>query len=238
MVKDLLGIVCSPRKFGNSELFIKELYRQLTGEWRLTLVRLPELDIRPCRACYQCLFGEMQCRQDDDFAVVLQALIESDAYVVAAPTYLLGPNASLKRFLDRGLAFYAHLDRLWGKPAVGVAIAGITGMEGYTKLAVESFVKLTFGDLGAPPSSMALFPVRFSLKVTGPPRLSVWQKYSRRRTRRLIGQFRTVPSVGEIPFVSWATAGFDACFAAVRVITGARRKASRFTRHLVTIPCS
>lgn len=147
MVKDLLGIVCSPRKFGNSELFIKELYRQLTGAWRLTLVRLPELDIRPCRACYQCLFGEMRCRQDDDFALALQALVESDAYVVAAPTYLLGPNASLKRFLDRGLAFYAHLDRLWGKPAVGVAVAGISGMEGYTKLAVESFVKLSFGEL-------------------------------------------------------------------------------------------
>ena len=59
---------------------------------------------------------------------------KSDALVVAAPTYLLGANASLKRFLDRGLSFYAHLDRLWGKPAVGVAIAGIEGMEGYTKL--------------------------------------------------------------------------------------------------------
>jgi multimeric flavodoxin WrbA len=147
MVKNLLGIVCSPRKFGNSELFIKELYRQLSGDWTLQLMRLPELDIRPCQACYACLFGEMRCRQDDDFALALQALVECDAYVVAAPTYLLGPNASLKRFLDRGLSFYAHLDRLWGKPAVGVAIAGIAGMEGYTKLAVESFVKLTLGDL-------------------------------------------------------------------------------------------
>ena len=147
MARNLLGIVCSPRKFGNSELFIKELYRQLAGDWKLTLMRLPELDIRPCRACYQCLFGEMKCPQDDDFPMALQALIESDAYVVAAPTYLLGPNASLKRFLDRGLAFYAHLDKLWGKPAAGVAIAGIPGMEGYTKLAVESFIKLTLGEL-------------------------------------------------------------------------------------------
>jgi multimeric flavodoxin WrbA len=147
MVKNLLGIVCSPRKYGNSELFIKELYRQLVGDWNLRLMRLPELDIRPCKACYQCLFGEMRCSQDDDFSEALQALVESDAYVVAAPTYLLGPNASLKRFLDRGLAFYAHLDKLWGKPAVAVAIAGIKGMEGYSKLAVESFVKLTLGDL-------------------------------------------------------------------------------------------
>jgi multimeric flavodoxin WrbA len=147
MAKDLLGIVCSPRKYGNSELFIKELYRQLTGEWNLRLMRLPELDIRPCKACYQCLFGEKRCPQDDDFPLALRALVEADAFVVAVPTYFLGPNASLKRFLDRGLAFYAHLDRLWGKAAVGVAIAGVTGLDGYTKLAVESFVRLTLADL-------------------------------------------------------------------------------------------
>jgi multimeric flavodoxin WrbA len=149
MTKNLLGIVCSPRKFGNSELFIKELYQQLGNGWNLRLMRLPELDIRPCKACYQCLFGDMHCNQNDDFAIALEALVESDAYVVAAPTYLLGPNASLKRFLDRGLAFYAQLERLWGKPAVAVAIAGVSGLEGYTKLGVESFVKLTFGDLRA-----------------------------------------------------------------------------------------
>jgi NAD(P)H-dependent FMN reductase len=147
MVKNLLGIVCSPRKFGNSELFIKEVHRQLAGNWKLVLMRLPELDIRPCRACYQCLFGEMQCPQEDDFSAALGALVECDAYLVAAPTYFLGPNASLKRFLDRGLAFYAHLDKLWGKPAAGVAIAGIPGMEGYGKLGVESFIRLTLGDL-------------------------------------------------------------------------------------------
>lgn len=126
---------------------MKELYRQLPGAWELGLIRLPELDIRSCKACYQCLFGEMRCIQDDDFSMVLEALAASDAYVVAAPTYFLGPNASLKRLLDRGLAFYAQLERLWGKPAVGVAIAGIEGLEGYSKLVVESFIRLTFGDL-------------------------------------------------------------------------------------------
>lgn len=165
MAKTLLGLVASPRKFGNSELFIKELYLQLPGNWELKLIRLPDMDIRPCKACYQCLFGEEKCPQDDDFALVLETLSQSDAYVVAAPTYLLGANASLKRFLDRGLGFYGRIDRLWGKPAVGVAIAGIEGMEGYTKLNVESFIKLAMGDLrgsavvyGALPGEIFLRP--------------------------------------------------------------------------------
>jgi len=176
MVKDLLGIVCSPRKFGNSELFIKELYRHLSGDWNLRLMRLPELDIRPCKACYACLFGEMRCRQDDDFPMALQALVECDAYVVAAPTYLLGPNASLKRFLDRGLAFYAHLDRLWGKPAVGVAIAGVEGLEGYTKLAVESFIRLTFGELRGAEAVYGALPGEIFLEGDG---MAVAQRLAR-----------------------------------------------------------
>jgi multimeric flavodoxin WrbA len=147
MAPTLLGIVGSPRKSGNSELFVKELFGQLPSEWQLKLIRLPALDIRPCLACYQCLFGEMKCPQKDDFQLVLDSLIQADAYAVAVPTYFLGPNACLKRFLDRALSFYAHVDRLWGKPAVGVAIAGILEMEGYTKLCVDSFIKLTLGDL-------------------------------------------------------------------------------------------
>jgi hypothetical protein len=91
----------------------------------------------------------MECPQRDDFNELLDTLGGCDAYIVAAPTYLLAANASLKSFLDRGLSFYRILDRLWGKPAAGVAIAGIEGMEGATKLNVESFVKLTFGDLRA-----------------------------------------------------------------------------------------
>lgn len=143
----LLGIIGSPRKHGNSELVVKEIYRQLSGNWELRLMRLPDLDIRPCRACYQCLFDEMACKQDDDFGVALGALLDCDAYAVAAPAYLLDANSGLKRFLDRGLSFYAHVDRLWGKPAVAVAIAGIEGMEGRTKLAAEGFVKFAMGDL-------------------------------------------------------------------------------------------
>ena len=147
MGKTLLGISASPRKLGNCELFIKEIFRQLGEGWELRLARLPQLDIKPCRACYQCLFDQMRCPQQDDFLSVVNALAEADAYVVAAPVYLLSANGSLKKFLDRGLQFYAFVDRLWGKPAAAVAIAGIEGMEGSTKRDVESFVKLTMGDL-------------------------------------------------------------------------------------------
>jgi multimeric flavodoxin WrbA len=139
--RTLLGLIASPRKMGNSEIFTKEIWRHLPETWRLRLIRLPELDIRPCTGCYKCLFGQKTCHLPDDLYLFLDALAAADACVVAAPAYALGANASLKRLQDRTLSFYGVLDSLWGKPAVGVAIAGINGMEGYAKLAVDSFIR-------------------------------------------------------------------------------------------------
>jgi multimeric flavodoxin WrbA len=146
-VQKVLALVASLRRLGNSELIAKEISRHIPEPHHLLLIRLPKMDIRPCRACYACLFDA--CPQEDDFAGILEAIIESDALILVAPTYLLSANASLKRFVDRGLSFYPHFPRLWGKPAVAVAVAGIPGMEGYTKLCLESAVHLMGGQLKA-----------------------------------------------------------------------------------------
>ncbi len=146
-MKKVLALIASPRKLGNCEIFSKEIYRNLGSDWELSLIRLPSLNIKPCRACYACLFDRQKCLRKDDLYFVIDALLKADAYIIAAPTYFLGPNSSLKTVLDRGLAFYAHLDELWGKPSVAIAIAGVKGLEGYSKLAVESFAKLVYSDL-------------------------------------------------------------------------------------------
>ena len=146
MVKTLLGIIASPRRLGNSELIVKEIYRQLPDGWNLKMLRISDFGLCPCKGCYQCLFGKMTCVQTDGFSLVLEALVEADAYVVATPTYFLGANAALKLLLDRGLSFYRHMDDLWGKPAVGVVLAGFPGLEGYAKLMVDSFIKIIMAE--------------------------------------------------------------------------------------------
>jgi multimeric flavodoxin WrbA len=146
---DILALVGSPRRLGNSELMAKEISRCISEPHRLKLVRLPEMDIGPCRACYTCLFDERTCPQEDDFPKILEALVKADAIILAAPTYMLAANASLKQFLDRGLSIFTQIEKLWGKPAVAVAIAGIPGMEGYTKLCLDSALRL----IGAQPKA-------------------------------------------------------------------------------------
>ena len=144
---DVLALLGSPRRLGNSELMAKEISRQIPEPHRLKLVRLPDMDIRPCRACYTCMFDEHTCPQGDDFSKILEALLEADGLILAVPVYMLAANASLKRFLDRGLSLYGHFEQLWAKPAVAVAIAGMPGMEGYAKLCLDSALRL----MGAQP---------------------------------------------------------------------------------------
>ena len=87
------------------------------------------------------MYKEKKGVQDDDRNIILDTVVNSDALIVSTPSYCLGPNSSLKRLTERGLAFYAQVDRLWGKPAVGIGITGIEGKEGYTLLGIESFLK-------------------------------------------------------------------------------------------------
>jgi multimeric flavodoxin WrbA len=145
-MKKILGIIGSPRKLGNCEIMVKEISNQLPIPHELNLLRLQDFKLLPCRGCYNCLFKTEHCILEDDLNAVIQAMAEADAYIVSAPTYFLGINASLKMLLDRGISFYAHMDDLWGKPAVGVAIAGIEGKEGYSRLMIQNFLKMIFAD--------------------------------------------------------------------------------------------
>lgn len=147
-MKRILAMIASPRKLGNSEIMAKEISRNIDAPHELQLLRLSDFDIRECRACYMCLMKD-RCVIDDDHARIAAALVASDALILIAPTYFLGPNANLKRFVDRGLSLYAHTEALWGKPAVGVGIAGIPGKEGYTLLGIESALKVMMTDMRA-----------------------------------------------------------------------------------------
>jgi multimeric flavodoxin WrbA len=145
-MKKILGIIGSPRKLGNSEIMVKEISRHISVPHELNLLRLQDFKILPCRGCYQCLFKTKGCVLDDNLNGVLKALVDADALIVSAPTYFLGLNASVKCFLDRGLSFYSHIEKLWNTPAVGVVTTGIRGKEGYSLLGIQSFLKLIFAD--------------------------------------------------------------------------------------------
>lgn len=146
-MQKILGIIGSPRRLGNCEVMVKEISRNISEPHTLKLVRLSDFNVLPCTGCYTCLIKKNGCVLKDDFSGISEMILESDALIVAAPTYFLGANSCLKRFTDRGLALHQDAEKLWGKPSVGIGIAGIEGKEGYTLLGIESFIKLLLADL-------------------------------------------------------------------------------------------
>jgi multimeric flavodoxin WrbA len=146
-MKKIIGIIASPRRLANCEIMIKEISKHVPESHALSLLRLSDFNIRPCKGCYLCLFKNRRCIQRDDYDQVLEAMTDAHGYIVAAPTYFLGANGSLKMLLDRGLAFYGRLNQLWGKPSVGIGIAGIEGKEGSTLLDIQRFLKLILSDI-------------------------------------------------------------------------------------------
>jgi multimeric flavodoxin WrbA len=125
---------------GNCELVVKAIASNVPGtDASLSMVRLAEKNIQSCDACYKCLSGN--CPHKDDFGAVLSAILDADAVIVAAPTYVRGPHSSLQRLLDRGLQFWRHVKDLRDKPAVGVAVAGGVDGEGHALLGVENFLR-------------------------------------------------------------------------------------------------
>ncbi len=145
-MKQILGIIGSPRKLGNSEIMIKEISRSISEPHELKLLRLTDFNIGSCRGCYNCLFKEGPCVIKDDFNLIADAMYAANAIILAAPTYFLGANASLKQFVDRSFALYAGSDQLFGTPSVGICIAGIPEKEGHALLGVENFLKMCFTD--------------------------------------------------------------------------------------------
>ncbi len=142
--RQILGLIGSPRRLGNSELITKEISRHITGPHTLRLVRLPSLNILPCKACYGCIMDN-PCPQQDDMGLILEELVRADAVIVASPVYFLGANAIFKKILDRGFLFFDILQRVYKKPSVLVNLYGMKGRIGaapHTLLTFASFLGL------------------------------------------------------------------------------------------------
>jgi len=92
---------------------------------------LPQMKIERCRQCDDNGWGicrtEGKCVIDDDFASLVDKISDADAVVFATPVYFSDLSESLRAFLDRlrrTCVNQAGKERVSGKPAIGVCVAG------------------------------------------------------------------------------------------------------------------
>lgn len=133
--KKILGLVASYRKMGNSELLLKEIMDNVPEDSKPELLRLTDLKIETCKACYHCLREGNDCKLKDDFNFVMKKIHEADAVLIGVPVYLLGPQGSYKMLNDRLVGAYHHSKFTAGKPCAIVIPYGAEGWQGYSKAA-------------------------------------------------------------------------------------------------------
>lgn len=146
-MKRILALIASQRKLANGEIIAKEVAASIGEEYELELVRLTDLNLDPCRACYVCLVPDKQCPIDDGLYYLIEKIKEADGIIIASPEYVLGPAAITKVLTDRMIAIAQDIDGLWGKPCVVIGTYGIKGWEGYTMTALNSLTRFMGFDL-------------------------------------------------------------------------------------------
>ena len=122
----ILGIVCSPRKGGNTEILVKEALeaaREAGGETELILVA--DKNITPCDGCGSCVENGT-CKIQDDMQMIYEQLELADGVILGTPVYFANVSAQAKAIMDRTYSLLWS-GKLRGKVAAAIVAARRVG---------------------------------------------------------------------------------------------------------------
>lgn len=101
----VLGIVCSPRKRGNTARMVEAVLDGARSRGAETeIFYLGELSVNPCRVCNTCE-STGKCVQEDDMQPIYDAMDKTNAIVFGTPIYHDHVSAQSKIVIDRLYAY-------------------------------------------------------------------------------------------------------------------------------------
>ena len=126
----VLGVVCSPRKGGNTEILVSEALagaRSSGAETELWTVVGKRLE--PCDACDTCINNKVgECHIQDDMQEFYPKVIAADGIIFGSPSFFGSMTAQAKTVIDRLYCLYnAYV--LPGKVAGVISVATSRGHE-------------------------------------------------------------------------------------------------------------
>lgn len=120
---NVLAVLASPRKGGNTEILVDEILKGAELKGHIAeKVRLYDYDILPCLDCRGCKRASSgyTCALSDEMVKIYTRLEEADLIILGTPIYWYGPTAKMKLFIDR-LRPYIASRKLAGKKGLVVA---------------------------------------------------------------------------------------------------------------------
>jgi multimeric flavodoxin WrbA len=127
----VLGINGSPRKGGNTELLIKEVFKALEAEGIKTeLFQIGGKKVNGCIACMKCRkAADGKCHQKNEVInKLIKKMLKADGIIIGSPVYLADISSETKALID--VAGYAiggmgkPLKRMPGAAVIAVRRAG------------------------------------------------------------------------------------------------------------------
>lgn len=107
-MKNVLIILGSPRKHGNSELLARQVGEGIKkAGGNADFVRINGLNISPCQGCGGCDTTGM-CTIKDDMSEMYTRVDVADAVLLVSPVYFYGVTGQCKIFIDRFQARWAR----------------------------------------------------------------------------------------------------------------------------------
>ncbi len=107
MRKKVLGLSFG-RKMGNTDVMVKHALMECEKlGHEVKFIHVDELDIKICTGCIACVIGMVSgrgkgvCVIKDDFEILDEELMESDAIIIGSPTYETSPTGRFKTVCDR-----------------------------------------------------------------------------------------------------------------------------------------
>jgi multimeric flavodoxin WrbA len=111
----VIAVVGSPRRNGNTELLSAHALKAIAEEGLDTeLIRLADLEIKPCSACMACKTGG-KCSIKDDFPPIYEKMKQADGIILASPVYYGSASALIKALMERA----GYVSNFNGKPFNG-----------------------------------------------------------------------------------------------------------------------
>lgn len=126
----VLGIVCSPRKGGNTEIMMEAALAGARSQGAETeLWTTAGKDIKSCDGCNTCLKKGVECHIKDDMQPLYHKILAADGVIFGSPSYFMSATAQAKIVIDRLYSLYNQYT-LVNKVAGVIAVASSRGHEG------------------------------------------------------------------------------------------------------------
>lgn len=132
MKKNILVLMGSPRKGGNSDLIADSFIEgAIKSGHKVTKYETATKHIEGCRACDTCFSKGVACSFEDDFNELAPILETSDVLVIVSPLYWSSFPAQLKAVIDKLYSFIIGEKTLSIKESVLLACGEFNNEEAF-----------------------------------------------------------------------------------------------------------